>query len=143
MIFPALIAILSLILYQALTFNVAKARGKYKIMAPAVTGHVEFEKRLRVQLNTLEQLMVFLPSLWLFGLVWMGPMIGSFPGQDVAAVIGAVWILARILYAKDYYADPEKRYLGMILTLLCSAVLSLGALAGIIKKILITYPIHF
>jgi len=146
MIFPALIVVLALLLYLVFTVNVMRARGKYGIKAPATTGHPEFERYLRVQMNTLEQLIAFLPSLWLFGVFWMGPLWEGavfWTGPHVAATVGAVWIVGRILYAKGYYANAEKRYLGMMLTLLSTTILLLGALGGIVKKLLVLYPVHF
>ena len=144
MIFPILITLLTLVLYQVLAFNVAKARGKYGVKAPATTGNLDFERRYRVQMNTLEQMVVFLPAMWIFGETLAGPLLNEFwTGQRVAALIGAIWLVSRIIYAKAYYADSEKRYWGMGITLLCNIILSVGALIVIVRRIFILHPIHF
>jgi glutathione S-transferase len=144
MIFPTLVTLLILIFYQLLSFNVTKARGKYGVKAPAVTGNLDFERRYRVQMNTLEQMVVFLPAMWIFGKAFAGPLISDFwTGERIAALIGAIWLVGRILYARGYYADAEKRYLGMGINLLCNSVLLLGGLITIVKKIFILHPIQF
>ncbi len=76
------------------------ARAKYKIEAPAVIGHPDFERVFRVQVNTLEQLVAFLPALWLFAL---------YVSPAWASVLGAVWIVGRVLYAVGYVPAADKR----------------------------------
>lgn len=124
---PSLVTLSALSVYQILVFNVGRARFKYKIMPPATTGDANFERVLRVQQNTLEQLIFFLPSLWLFS-YYVSPIWG--------AGIGAIWVLGRILFAWGYYQAAEKRILGFALTLLSGVVLLLGALVGVILSIL-------
>ncbi len=117
------VACLALALYFALSANAARARARYGVKAPATTGHPEFEKRFRVQQNTLEQIVVFVPALLLFG---------AFVDSRLGAAIGLLWIAGRAHYAWSYVRDPEKRGPGMIATLLSSAVLLVGAIAGIV-----------
>ncbi|BFM40132.1 MAPEG family protein [Synechocystis sp. LKSZ1] len=93
-LFPSLITALALSVYQVLVANVGRARSKYKVMPPATTGNANFERVLRVQQNTLEQLVFFLPSLWLFSF-YLNPSWG--------AGIGLVWVIGRIVYAWGYY----------------------------------------
>jgi len=118
----SLATILALVVYSVIFFNVGSARGKWGVQAPAVTGHPEFEKRLRVQANTLEQLALFLPALWLCAL-WVG--------DQWAALGGLVWSVGRVVYARSYYADPTKRGPGFLLTLLPSVVMLLAALVAV------------
>lgn len=120
---PALITALALLFYSFVTFKTGMARGKYGIKAPAISGHEMFERRYRVQANTLEQLMLFLPSLWLFTFFQQAP--------KVAACIGAVWLIGRSWYAVMYYRDPSKRAPGFIVALFSSIILLIGGLAGI------------
>ena len=120
---PSLITALTLLLYQVLTFNVGRARDKYKVPPPETTGDPNFERVLRVQQNTLEQLVFFLPLLWLFSF-YVSPLWG--------AVIGAVWLVGRILYAWGYYQIAEKRMLGFAISFISGIVLLLGSLFGII-----------
>jgi uncharacterized membrane protein YecN with MAPEG domain len=121
--FPSLITALALVVYLILTINVGRARAKYQILPPATTGDPNFERVLRVQQNTLEQLIFFLPLLWLFS-AYVSPI--------WAGGIGALWLLGRILYAWGYYQAPEKRFVGFAMSSLSSMVLLLGSLAGII-----------
>jgi uncharacterized membrane protein YecN with MAPEG domain len=109
--------------------NVGRARAKYKIAAPQMSGEPNFERVLRVQQNTLEQLILFVPALWLFS--WfVSPVWG--------AGIGTIWVIGRILYALGYYQAAEKRALGFGISLLTTLVLLLGSLAGAIMALLKT-----
>jgi glutathione S-transferase len=122
----SLITALTLLLYLAITINVGRARAKYKVPVPQMTGDPDFERVLRVQQNTLEQMVLFLPGLWLF----------SFYVNSLwAAGIGAVWILGRIAYAVGYYQAAEKRGIGFAISSLSGMVLLLGSLAGIISSL--------
>ena len=114
-----IVTLLALLTYFWISFRVGQARNKYGVAAPAITGAPEFERTYRVQVNTLEWLPLFLPSLWLFGWYWNG---------KVAAAIGVVWILARIYYAIAYVRDPAKRGPGFGVQALATAVLLFGAL---------------
>jgi uncharacterized membrane protein YecN with MAPEG domain len=124
LIFPSLVTILTLILYFVLTANVGRARVKYKVPVPQISGDPDFERVFRVQQNTLEQLILLLPSLWLFAL-FVSPVWG--------AGIGFLWLIGRILYAWGYYQAAEKRTLGFGINSLSILVLLLGALVGVIK----------
>lgn len=86
---------------------VGRARGKYQVAAPATTGPPEFERVYRAQMNTLEQIVVFLPLLVLAAMLW---------GDRSAAAYGLVWSLGRILYVVTYAKDPARRSLGFILS---------------------------
>src|SRR5690348_7104404 len=102
----AIVTLLSLTLYWLLTANVGRARGKYKIEAPAVTGHIEFERIFRVQQNTMESMTMHIPALWLF----------AFYVSDLwAAILGSVWIVGRMVYAQGYYAEARRRGTGVII----------------------------
>lgn len=123
----ALVVLLALIEYFALGGLVARARGKYAVAAPAVTGHPLFERFFRVHQNSLEQLIVFVPAVWLFGL---------YVSALWAAILGAIFLAARILYAVGYVAAPERREAGAWLTSLAEIVLMIGALIGVIRSLL-------
>jgi glutathione S-transferase len=106
---------------------VGKARATYKIAAPSMTGDLEFEKRVRVQMNTLEQLAILVPALWLCAF-WVG---------DVAAGIGgAVWTGARVLYATSYYADPKKRGPGFGIAFFAAVGMLAASLVQIVRDLL-------
>ncbi|MEI7669847.1 MAG: MAPEG family protein [Pseudomonadota bacterium] len=126
-LYPIIITILSILLYMFVTFKVGMARGKYKIDAPATTGNQDFERYYRVQMNTLEQLVAFLPSLWIFSILWNHNIIVLFAG--------VIWIIGRILYARGYYEAANKRTAGFIISLFTTAFLLLGSIVGVIKML--------
>jgi hypothetical protein len=117
--------VLGLVLAQYLYFTLrcGQVRGRLGIPAPAMTGAPEFERRLRVQENTIEQLVVFVPGLFLFA---------AYVSEPAAAGLGLVFIVGRALYARAYLLDPAKRGPGFLITLLVNAALLLGALVGAI-----------
>jgi uncharacterized membrane protein YecN with MAPEG domain len=120
----AIVTLVALLVYVWMGFGVGGARRKSGIAAPAMTGDPLLERAIRVQMNTLEWLPIFLPSLWLFHLFWTP----QDPGGVIAAGVGAVWIVGRILYALGYVKDPSKRELGFMIQALAAAVLLFGAL---------------
>ena len=105
----------------------ARARVRCKIDAPATTGHPVFERYFRVQQNTMEQLIVFIPSMWLFGF-YVSPL--------WAAGLGLLFVLGRALYLKAYVADPSTRSAGFGLSFLPNLILLLGGLVGAILSLL-------
>jgi glutathione S-transferase len=121
--FVALIALLALIEYLAISTMTGRARGQYGVKAPATTGHPIFERWLRVQQNTLEQLVVFLPALFLFS---------SYVSPRWGGLLGLVFIVGRAIYARSYVADPESRSLGFALSFIPNVLLLLGALLAVI-----------
>ena len=125
--YTALITALSLLLYVVTMILVGRARGHYKLDAPAVTGNPDFERVFRVQQNTLENLVVYLPSLWLFAIFWRDAW---------AAALGVVWIVGRVLYMRGYYAEASRRGTGFVISMLTTLVLLIGALIGVVKSAL-------
>lgn len=123
---PSLVTVAALIVYFVVTINVGRARAKYKIMPPAMSGNPDFERVVRVHENTLEQLIAFLPALWIFS-VFVSPI--------WAAAIGGVWVLGRIIYAWGYYQAAEKRGIGFAISSLTYMILLLGSLVGIILNV--------
>jgi len=120
----AIVSLLALLLYFYMGLRVGQGRVKFGVTAPAVTGHPEFERAYRIQMNTLEWLPLFLVSLWLFAISW---------GDDrVAAAIGAVWILGRILYLTGYSRAAEARGPGFGIQALATGVLLFGALGRVV-----------
>ncbi len=112
---------LALIEFIYFALAVAGARGRYKVAAPAVAGNEIFERYLRVQMNTLEQLIVFIPSILLFGL-YLSP--------NLAAAIGAVFLVGRLIYFFAYVKEPKRRELGFILSFIPTVTLLGGAIFG-------------
>ena len=123
----ALITCLAVALYFTTGLLVASARAKFGIKAPAVVGNAEFERMFRVQMNTLEWMPIFLPSLWLFAIYVSDP---------IAAAIGLVWIAGRILYVVSYAKAAEKRGPGFGIQALAAVALWLGATGVIAWRLL-------
>jgi glutathione S-transferase len=124
--FTALVTCLAVALYFFTSIRVAKARAKFGIKAPAITGNDDFERVFRVQMNTLEWLPIFLPSLWLFAIYISDP---------VAAVIGLLWIAGRALYMTGYSQAANKRGRGFGIQALATGILWLGALGAIVWRL--------
>jgi len=120
----AIVSLLALLLYFYMSLRVGQGRSKYGVEAPAVTGHPDFERAYRIQMNTLEWLPLFLVSLWLFALSWDADLI--------SAGIGLVWIIGRILYLTGYSKAAAARGPGFGIQALATAVLLFGALGKII-----------
>lgn len=114
----ALITVAALIEYLVFQGFVGAARQKGGVQAPKVTGDENYERWYRVQLNTVEQLIVFLPALWLCG--YLG-------ATTVAAIAGAAFLVARPLYAISYVSNPEKRTVGFLIGYLAIVVLIVRA----------------
>jgi uncharacterized membrane protein YecN with MAPEG domain len=127
-LYPAVVTLLALLVYLGVTVSAGRNRAKYKIVAPATIGHPMFERALRVQGNTLEHLVLFVPALWL------AAMYGSWLW---ASAIGCLWLPARILYAVAYMRDPARRAPGFILASLVEVVLLIIAAIGIVRGLLI------
>jgi len=123
----AIVALLSILFYFWTSLNVARARGVSKIDAPQMTGHPQLERAVRVQMNTLEWLPIYLITLWLFDVFTPKPY-----GGWIAAGLGVVWIIGRALYLTGYMADPAQRSTGFITQALSCAILLVGALGGAI-----------
>jgi len=119
---PALVSLLALLLFEATAVAVVFARKKFNIVAPATTGNSDFERVFRVQMNTLENLVMFLPALWLF----------AFYVSDLyAGILGFVWLVGRSYYAFSYSRSAAARSPGFGIGFLAFAVLWVGALMGI------------
>ncbi|MGD0946184.1 MAG: MAPEG family protein [Candidatus Binatia bacterium] len=116
-----IVTVLALIQYVVQGVRVGQARQRYGVEAPATTGHAIFERHFRVHQNTLEQLLIFLPGMWLFGL---------YVSLWIAALLGVVFIVARFIYERGYVADPNQRATGFVITAIVNGVLLIGALIG-------------
>ncbi len=125
--FASLVTLLVLLLMVVTGMTVGRARGRYGIKAPAVTGHEMFDRAFRVQMNTLESAAAMLPALWLYA---------GFIGDLGAGIMGAIWLGARVWYAVAYMSDPAKRSGGFGISFLAFFGLWLGALWGIGKVLL-------
>lgn len=121
---PAFVTLALVLWYLFTAFQVGRARSKYKIWAPATTGDPGFERAFRVQMNELENLVAFLPAMWIFAV---------FGNPRYAAIAGAVYLIARVAYALGYWAATDKRSLGYTVATFALSITWLLALASVIK----------
>lgn len=121
-----LIILLALVQYVVFTVWVGFSRGKYGIEAPDTTGNESWERLFRIQQNTLEQLIIFIPGALIFGATTTGIWV---------LIPGVIFLVGRQLYAMEYLKDPKTRALGMSLTLLANAALLIGGLVGIVRRL--------
>ena len=121
MAYVDIVTALALLQFMAFSMQVARARGKYGVHAPAVTGNEIFERHFRVQQNTLEQLIVFLPGLYLFA---------HYFNSLWAAGLGLIYLIGRQVYSASYVKDPKSRSAGFGLTVLPTLILIVGGLIG-------------
>ncbi|MEO8225030.1 MAG: MAPEG family protein [Gammaproteobacteria bacterium] len=119
----AIVIVIALLEFMVFGLLVGRARVRCHVQAPATVGHPVFERYFRVQQNTLEQLIVFVPSMWFFGM---------YVSTLWAAGLGVLFVLGRVLYLTGYVADPKKRSAGFGLSYLPNMVLAVGALVGAI-----------
>jgi uncharacterized MAPEG superfamily protein len=123
----AVVIVLALLEFVVFGMLVGRARGRYGVNAPAVSGHEIIDRYYSVHYNTMEMLVAFLPAIWLFGL-YVSPQWG--------AALGLVYLVGRILYLRSYVADPRKRDIGFGLSALPIVALLLGALWGAVRVML-------
>lgn len=122
-----IITLLAALQFVVFGFLVGVARNKGDVKAPAVSGDDNFERRFRVHYNTLEQLVVFYPGLWSFGL---------FVSMNIAAILGVIYLIGRTLYCVQYARNPASRGPGFGLSVLPIYVLLLGGLGGLVLDII-------
>ena len=125
--FVAFVIALALLEFAVFGMLVGRARGKYKVAAPAIGGHPVFERYFRAHQNTMEQLVAFVPAMWLFG---------TYVNPTWAGWLGLVFVVGRVVYLAGYVADPAKREIGFAMSSLPVVILLLGALWGTGKGLL-------
>ena len=124
--FTALVTCLAILFYFFTSIQVSKARVKFGVKVPATSGNMDFERVFRVQMNTLEWMPIFLPSLWLFAI---------YISDAIAALLGLVWIAGRILYIVSYSKAASKRGPGFGIQAFATVALWLGATGAIVWRL--------
>lgn len=121
---PALMTLLAVLWLVITAIMVGRARGKYKVRAPATTGDPAFERAYRVQMNEVENLVAFLPSMWIFA--WFG-------NPRLAAIAGGVYLVGRIAYAVGYWRDARHRRYGYRIATATLAITWVAALVSVVR----------
>jgi len=124
---PATVTIFTIALLFGVMSNVGRNRIKYRVQAPATTGHPMFERAYRVQMNTIECALMFLPALWLFA---------YYVSATWAGIVGGAWVLTRVWYAVAYMIEPKSRGASFTTSMFLIGVLTIGATVGIARQIL-------
>lgn len=128
MAYVQLVIVLALIEFFFFGYAVGRARTRYKVPAPAMSGHEVFDRYFRAQMNTLEQLVVFLPSIWLFA---------HYINAWIAVALGTLFIIGRALYFRGYVQSAQTRHAGFVISAIPNATLLIGALIGVIRATLV------
>ena len=123
-----LVIVLALLEYLQFGYAVGRARTLYKVSAPAMSGHEVFDRYFRAHMNTLEQLVVFLPSIWLFA---------HYVNAWAAVTLGMLFIVGRGLYFRGYVQAAESRHAGFVLSAIPNVTLLIGALIGVTRAVLV------
>ena len=124
--YSAVIILIALFQYLFFTVRVGLSRGKYGVDAPSTTGDETFERLFRVQQNTMEQLVIFIPAMIAFSM---------YLSARWALLPGLLFVVGRQLYSMEYIKNPASRTPGMALSLLSNAALLLGALIGLLLNL--------
>jgi len=123
----ALVTCLAILVYFLISFQVGKARTTYGVKAPAMSGNPDFERVFRGHMNTLEWMPIFLPALWLFAI---------YISDAIAAALGVVWIVGRVLYVIGYAKAADKRGLGFAIQSFAAIALWCGATGAILWRLI-------
>lgn len=121
---PALMTLLAVLWYMVTVWQVGRARAKYKVYAPATTGDPGFERAFRVQMNELENLVAFLPPMWIYA--WFG-------NPRLAAIACGVYIAGRVIYAIGYWREARRRALGYYLAMAAFVITWIAALVSVVR----------
>jgi uncharacterized MAPEG superfamily protein len=125
--YTAIVTLLVLMQFMLFSIQVGAMRVKHGVKAPAITGHPEFERMFRVQQNTMEQLVVFVPALWIYAYL-VNPLWG--------AGIGLFFIIGRFVYRAAYLKDPASRSNGFSIGVLAIAVLLVWSLVAAVMSLI-------
>jgi glutathione S-transferase len=131
MTWVTLVALLALLQFMVFLGLVGWARGRYGVHAPAVAGNETFERYFRVQQNTLECLIMFLPALFIAEHYW---------DPNWIAAIGAVYLVGRVVYLRSYVRNPKQRTLGYAISVLPILILVIAGFVGVFRTLLAGTP---
>ena len=130
--FTSLVTLGLVILGWLLANRVSNARLDFSQSdQPSVTQHSveiysdpKFMIAFRNQMNLLEHLILFMPTLWIFA-------VGVSDG--LAAIVGLGYFIGRVLYARSY---PHSHRVGFMLAWVSMLVLMIGAVASSVYQLI-------
>jgi glutathione S-transferase len=121
MTWVAIVVTVALLQFFWFGLQVGRARARFKVPAPATSGNPDFERVFRIQMNTLEQLVLFIPSIWMFA---------RYVTPVLAAALGVVYVIGRFIYSAGYSKAADKRGVGFGISALPVMILLVGSLVG-------------
>lgn len=121
---PALATLATVLLLFLTAANVGRARGKYRVAAPATSGHPQFDIAFRIQMNTIEGAMMFLPALWICALAF---------SASWATALAGLWLVGRVWYALAYTRSPKTRGGGFLVSMLAFGALAVLGSIGVLR----------
>src|SRR6266550_2608754 len=124
--YTALVTCLAILFYFFTAIQVSRARVAFGIKPPTISGNPDFERVFRAQMNTLEWMPIFLPSLWLFAI---------YISDGIAAALGLVWVIGRILYVFGHARAVKDRSRGFAIQALAAIALWVGAIGAIVWRL--------
>lgn len=129
MLYVSIVTSIMLIQLFVFSLKVGMARDKDGVNAPAIIGNDHFERCYRVHYNSIELLIIAIPSMWMFA---------NHVHALIAAGLGFIYVIGRVIYAKAYVADPATRGIGFMISMVPTLILMLGALIGAIVSLVKT-----
>ena len=122
-----LVVLMALVEYIAFIGIVGSTRDKYGVAAPATTGNPQWERLYRIQVNTAEQLVLFIPAIYGFA---------YYVSESWAAGIGVLFVIGRVVYFLGYRVAAERRLPGAVMSGPPSYILVVGALVGLVRTLI-------
>jgi len=122
-----IVTVLALMQVFVFAFQTGQMRAKHGVSAPAMSGAPEFERMFRVHMNSVEQIVLLVPALWMFGI---------FVNMQIAAGLGLVYVIGRQVYKAAYLKDPSSRSTGFSIGAIAMTILMLGSLGGAVWRLI-------
>jgi len=121
--YPAIVTLLVALVYFWMALTVARTHQRTGILAPTMMGDPVLERTCRAHLNTLEWMPIAMPSMWLLAIYW---------SPRVAALLGLLWIVGRVVYFVGYVSEAKKRFPGFAIQATAAFAMLFGALGRLI-----------
>jgi uncharacterized membrane protein YecN with MAPEG domain len=121
--YPAIVTLIVALAYFWMALTVARTHQRTGILAPAMTGDPVLERTYRAHVNTLEWMPIAMPSMWLLAIYW---------SPSVAALLGLVWIVGRVIYFVGYVSEAKRRFPGFFIQSTAAFIMLFGALGRIV-----------